>query len=196
MSTWKATYVQTDRQRDGHFFCLFCLLSHTKHEHSSKGENFFFFTHAITILSLFTYSICDEEVKIVLLLTEILKEEFNFQLATVILPLNNILYIDYISNLYIDSLIVKRRDSSPKPSSWNKIKCLKSAATSSLREYTGREIFASGILPTKRQIAFMAILTLYKLSTIFWMRPIEPPDHKKARTKISKIIVQRRKVKG
>ena len=78
---------------------------------------FFFFTHAITILSLFTYSICDEEVKIVLLLTEILKEEFNFQLATVILPLNNILYIDYISNLYIDSLIVKRRDSSPKPSS-------------------------------------------------------------------------------
>ena len=44
------------------FFCLFCLLRHTKHEHSSKGENFFF-THAIIILSLCTYSVCDEKVK-------------------------------------------------------------------------------------------------------------------------------------
>ena len=37
------TYRQTDGQTDGNFFCLFCLLRHTKHESSSKGENFFFF---------------------------------------------------------------------------------------------------------------------------------------------------------
>ena len=36
------TYVHPDRQTDGHFFCLFCLLRHKNHEHSSKGENFFF----------------------------------------------------------------------------------------------------------------------------------------------------------
>ena len=48
------TYRQTDRQRDGNFFRLLCLLKHTKHEHLSKRE-IFFFTHAITILSLFTY---------------------------------------------------------------------------------------------------------------------------------------------
>ena len=55
---------QTDRQTEI-LFCSFCLLTYTKHEHSSKGENFFFFfTHAITILSLFTYSVCDEKVKI------------------------------------------------------------------------------------------------------------------------------------
>ena len=54
---------RTDRQTDGRkFCCLFCLLRHTKHEHSSKGGNFFFI-HAITILSLFTYSVCDEKVK-------------------------------------------------------------------------------------------------------------------------------------
>ena len=28
-----------------------------------QKENFFFFTYAITILSLFTYSVCDERVK-------------------------------------------------------------------------------------------------------------------------------------
>ena len=33
--------IQTDRQTEI-FFCLFCLPRHTKHEHSSKGENFFF----------------------------------------------------------------------------------------------------------------------------------------------------------
>ena len=65
------SYRQTDRQTDSQtgrqadkrkfFFCLFCLLRHTKHEHSSTGENFFF-TYAITILSLFTYSVCDEKV--------------------------------------------------------------------------------------------------------------------------------------
>ena len=39
------TYVQPDIQTDGQteiFFCLFCFLRHTKHEHSSNGENFFF----------------------------------------------------------------------------------------------------------------------------------------------------------
>ena len=36
------TARQIDRQTYGNFFCLFCLLRHTKHEHSSKGENFFF----------------------------------------------------------------------------------------------------------------------------------------------------------
>ena len=58
--------IQTDTQIDRQteiFFCSFCLLTYIKHEHSSKGENFFFFTHAITILSLFTYSVCDEKVK-------------------------------------------------------------------------------------------------------------------------------------
>ena len=54
--------IQTERQTEI-FFGLFFLLSHTNHEHLSKGENFFFFTHAITILSLFTYSVCDEKVK-------------------------------------------------------------------------------------------------------------------------------------
>ena len=32
------TYVQTD---GNFFFCSFCLLTYTKHEHSSKGEFFF-----------------------------------------------------------------------------------------------------------------------------------------------------------
>ena len=70
VSTWKVlvrTYIQTDRQTDrqtdGNFLGLFCLLRHKNHKHLSKGENFFF-THAITILSLFTYSVCDEKVKI------------------------------------------------------------------------------------------------------------------------------------
>ena len=49
--------IQTNRQTDRQteiFFSLFCLVRHKNHEHLSKGENFFFFTHAITILSLFT----------------------------------------------------------------------------------------------------------------------------------------------
>ena len=36
-----STARQTHRQTDI-FFCLFCLLRHTKHEHLSKGENFVF----------------------------------------------------------------------------------------------------------------------------------------------------------
>ena len=59
------TARQTDRQTEN-FLCLFCGLRYTKHEHSSKGRNFLF-TRAITILSLFTFSICDEKVKIDLL---------------------------------------------------------------------------------------------------------------------------------
>ena len=68
VSTWKVhvrTYIQTSRQTDRQteiFFDLFCLLRHKNHEHLSKGE-IFFFTHAITILSLFTYFVCDEKVK-------------------------------------------------------------------------------------------------------------------------------------
>ena len=59
--TYSQLVRQTDRQTDI-FSCLFCLLRHTKHEYSSKGENFFF-THVITILSLFTYSVCDQNVR-------------------------------------------------------------------------------------------------------------------------------------
>ena len=61
----KSTYVRTSRQTDRQteiFFGLFCLLRHKNHKHLSKGENFFF-SHAIIILSLFTYSVCDEKVK-------------------------------------------------------------------------------------------------------------------------------------
>ena len=55
-------YEQTSRETDI-FFGLFCLLSHKNHKHFSNGENVFFFTHVITILSLFTYSVCDDKVK-------------------------------------------------------------------------------------------------------------------------------------
>ena len=39
----RPTSRETDRQteRRTEFFCLFCVLIHTKHKHSSKGENFF-----------------------------------------------------------------------------------------------------------------------------------------------------------
>ena len=49
---------------------------------------------------------------------------------------------------------------------------LKLATTSGLREYTGSKIFDSGILPIKRQIAFMATLSLYKSDKIFRKRPV------------------------
>ena len=68
VSTWKVhvrTYIQTNRQTEI-FFGFFCLLRHKNHEHLSKGENFFFLNHAIKILSLFTYSVCDEKVKMTL----------------------------------------------------------------------------------------------------------------------------------
>ena len=57
-----STSRHPDRQTDGIFFGLSCLLRHKNHEHFLKGENFFF-SHAIIILSLFTYSVCDEKVK-------------------------------------------------------------------------------------------------------------------------------------
>ena len=41
-----------------------------------------------------------------------------------------------------------------------------------LVEYTGSEIFTSGISPTKRQMAFMTTLLLYNSGTIFRTRPI------------------------
>ena len=44
---------------------------------------------------------------------------------------------------------------------------LKSADTRILREYTGSEVFDSVISPIKRQIAFMATLSLYKSGAIF-----------------------------
>ena len=48
---------------------------------------------------------------------------------------------------------------------------LKSATTSSLREYNVSENFDSDISPIKRQIACMATLSLYKSGTIFRTRP-------------------------
>ena len=53
-----------------------------------------------------------------------------------------------------------------------KILILKSVASSSLREYTGSAIFDSGISLIKRQLAFVAILSLQKSGTIFRMRPV------------------------
>ena len=55
------TAKQTGRQTDGNFFCLFCVLRLIKHEHSSKEK--FFFNHAITILSLFTYFYIKKKIK-------------------------------------------------------------------------------------------------------------------------------------
>ena len=53
VSTWKVhvrTARKPDRQTDRltdrrNFFCLLYLLRHTKHEHSSKEENFFFISN-------------------------------------------------------------------------------------------------------------------------------------------------------
>ena len=59
------TYVRPDRQTDGNFFLL--VLSSKAYKtwtFVKRREFFFFFTHAITILSLFTYSVCNEKVKI------------------------------------------------------------------------------------------------------------------------------------
>ena len=55
------TDIQTDRQTDGNFFLL-VLSSDIRHKHSSKGENSLS-THAMTILSLLKYSVCNEKVK-------------------------------------------------------------------------------------------------------------------------------------
>ena len=55
---------RTDRQTDGNFFVL-VLSSNTYKTWTfvKRREFFFLFTHAITILSIFTYSVCDEKVK-------------------------------------------------------------------------------------------------------------------------------------
>ena len=56
------TYVHPDRQTDGNLFCSFCLLTYTKHEDSSKGENFFFFHSCesgnLSFYFLITYGVC------------------------------------------------------------------------------------------------------------------------------------------
>ena len=63
----KSTYVRTarqpDRQTDGNIFLL-VLSSKTQNMNIHQKERIFLFPHAITILSLFTYSVCDEKVKI------------------------------------------------------------------------------------------------------------------------------------
>ena len=52
------TYVHPDRQTDGQtdipsFFCSFCLLTYTKHEHLSKGDNFFFYSYDYNTFSFY-----------------------------------------------------------------------------------------------------------------------------------------------
>ena len=61
--------------------------------------------------------------------------------------------------------IIKRRGSSSTPNT-SKHLIFKSAATSNLREYTGSKILNSGISLNKRQIAFLATVSLYKSSTV------------------------------
>ena len=57
------TYSQTDRQTDGNFLLLVLSSKTYKTWTFVKRRDLFFFTHAITILFLFTYSVCDEKVK-------------------------------------------------------------------------------------------------------------------------------------
>ena len=61
------TYVhpdrQTDTQTDGSFFWLVLPSKTHKSWAFVKRRQFFLSTHAITILSLLTYSVCDEKVK-------------------------------------------------------------------------------------------------------------------------------------
>ena len=67
VSTWKVhvrTYIQASRQTDKRKFFLACFVFYDiKIINICQKERTFFFTHAITILSLFTYSVCDEKVK-------------------------------------------------------------------------------------------------------------------------------------
>ena len=51
-STYVHPDIQTDRQTEI-FFCLFCLLRHTNHEHLSKGENFFFHSYDYNTFSFY-----------------------------------------------------------------------------------------------------------------------------------------------
>ena len=59
----KFTYVQPERQTDRNFLLLVLSSKTYKTWTFVKRREFFFFTHAITILSLFTYSVCDKKVK-------------------------------------------------------------------------------------------------------------------------------------
>ena len=56
------TYSQTTRETDGNFFLL-VLSSKPYKTWTFVKRREFFFTHSITILSLFTYSVWDEKVK-------------------------------------------------------------------------------------------------------------------------------------
>ena len=57
------TYVHPDRQADRQTEIFFCTLSFNIYKTwTFIKRRIFFFTHAITILSLFTYSVCDEKV--------------------------------------------------------------------------------------------------------------------------------------
>ena len=72
VSTWKVhvrTYIQTSRQTDGNLFWLVLSSKTCKLWTFVNRREFFFFTHAITILSLFTYSVCDEKVKMIKICT-------------------------------------------------------------------------------------------------------------------------------
>ena len=72
------TCIQTFRQTDrGENFCL----------KNCQKERIFFFTHAITILSLFTYSVCDEKVKISKVNPLINPREIQYQLLLSVGPL-------------------------------------------------------------------------------------------------------------
>ena len=65
VSTWKVhvrTARQPDRQTDRRKFFFLVLSSKTYKTWTFVKRRIFFFTHAITILSLFTYSVCDEKV--------------------------------------------------------------------------------------------------------------------------------------
>ena len=57
------TYSQTDRQTGRRKFFLLVLSSKTYKTWTFVKRRIFFLTHAITILFLFTYSVCDEKVK-------------------------------------------------------------------------------------------------------------------------------------
>ena len=58
---WGRPNVRPYRQRDGNFFCSFCVLLQYMNIH--QKEKLFSVNHAITMLSLFTYSVYDEKVK-------------------------------------------------------------------------------------------------------------------------------------
>ena len=70
------TYSQTTRQTDRRKFFLLVLCSKHIQNMIIHQKKIFFFTHAITIFSLFTYFICDEKVKILFCSTNIFQNSF------------------------------------------------------------------------------------------------------------------------